>query len=76
MQINAVRNAFWENYNMSFCPTHVWNSQLQTRLGGPHGSQVLRSNSVSFEKHFLGFGSYREYTAGMEMPLFPDTFPE
>ncbi|WP_019722368.1 pectate lyase-like adhesive domain-containing protein [Enterococcus mundtii] len=76
MEINAVRNAFWENYNMSFRPTHVWNSQLQTRLGGPHGSQVLRSNSVSFEKHFLGFGSYREYTAGMEMPLFPDTFPE
>ncbi len=76
IEINAVRNAFWEDYNLSFHPTHVWNSQLQARLGGPHGSQVLRSNLVSFEKHFLGFGSYREYTAGVDMPLFPDTFPE
>lgn len=76
MEINAVHNAFWGNSNISPQPTHVWNSQLNVRLGGPHGSQVLYSNSDNFEKNFLGFESYREYTAGKDMPLYPDIFPE
>lgn len=74
MEINAVRNAFWGNGNISTQPTHVWNSQLQVRLGGLHGSKVLYSNSDSFEKNFLGFESYREYAAGKDMQLYPDIF--
>lgn len=75
IEINAVRNAFWKNDNISPNPTHVWNSQLMVRLGGPHGSQVLTSNSINFKNNFTGFESYREYTAGEDMPLYPDIFP-
>lgn len=75
IEINAVRNSFWANNNFGSNPTHSWAPQLKAQLSGANGSQVISSNISSFQQNFVGFNGYREYTAGSNNQLYPDTFP-
>lgn len=75
IEINAVRNSFWANNNFGSTPTHSWAPQLHAQLSGANGNQVISSNINSFQQNFLGFNGYREYSAGSNSQLYPDTFP-